>query len=370
MITTKSIKVNLDKRSYQIVIGNNIIDQLPVYLAKIAFYSKIFIISDENIAKLHLEKLLAILTKSGLDCQTITLAAGEKTKDFHNLQNLCEQILQNNADRKSLIIAFGGGVIGDLCGFAASIILRGIDFVQIPTTLLAAVDSSVGGKTAINSRLGKNLIGSFYQPKLVFCDINYISTLNNRELLSGYAEVLKYGLIKDKLFFEYLDQNYQKLQSKDIEFMANIIAQSCELKAEIVALDEKENDIRALLNFGHTFGHIFEAETDYSKELIHGEAVAIGMMMATKMSENLGILKKSHDFVRISEHFKKVGLTSSPKLVRKNWNMNNLIVHLYKDKKTENKNLTFILLEEIGQAIIKKNIDETDFVRVTKQFIN
>lgn len=363
MANNKQIeRVELGSRSYDIIIGNQILDSLVDTIKKINSYSKFFIITDENVAHFHLNKLISKIEKSGVKFHIITVKAGEKTKDFSNLHNLCEEILALGVDRKSLIIAFGGGVIGDLSGFVASILVRGIDFIQIPTTLLAAVDSSVGGKTAINSVNGKNLIGSFYQPKLVFCDLQFLETLPKREFLSGYGEVVKYGLIKDAEFFDYLENNWQKIITKDVDVLQKIISKSCKIKAEIVALDEKENNLRAILNFGHTFGHVFEAETNYSDEIMHGEAVAIGMVLAAQMSVELNLLEASK-LARIENHLKNVGLAISHKNIRQNWDVNNLVRHLYKDKKVENGNLTFILLDEIGSPLIKKDVKEALFIR-------
>jgi 3-dehydroquinate synthase len=362
----KIVEVKLGNRSYDIVIGNNILADFAHHLKKSsAHYSKIFVVTDKYIAKRpHLQKFSDQLNKSDLRHETIILPHGEKTKDFSHLQNLCEQILEKGIDRKTLLIAFGGGVIGDLCGFAASILLRGIDFIQVPTTFLAMVDSSVGGKTAINSKYGKNLIGSFYQPKLVFCDLSFLETLPEREFLSGYAEVLKYGLIRDLEFFEYLEKNFQKIKNRDVEVLKNLVKKSCEIKAEIVSADEKEQkDLRALLNFGHTFGHVFETETEYSDELRHGEAVAIGMVLAAKLSMKIcGFEKNQLD--RIENHLQKIGLPISALQIRKSWDVNQLISHLYKDKKTEKGKLTFIVLKKIGEALVQKNVEEKLFAEV------
>jgi 3-dehydroquinate synthase len=359
---TNKISVSLENRSYNIVIDTNSIEYLSKFLDD-KNYNKLVIITDKNVANLHLETLLSTLKDSKIPTETIITKAGEQTKSFHFLEKICEEILSKGIDRKSLIIAFGGGVIGDLSGFIASILLRGIDFVQIPTTLLAAVDSSVGGKTAINSASGKNLIGSFYQPKLVLCDLNFLKTLPERELRSGYAEVFKYGCIFDSKFFEFLEKNYKKIFSLDEQSLKKIITRSCEIKAEIVGRDEKENGERALLNFGHTFGHIFETETEYSSEILHGEAVALGMSMASKMSQNLGLLSQD-DFLRINKHLENCGFVVDYKKIRKTWNEENLINHLYKDKKTDGKNLTFILLEKIGLASIKKSVDLSEFKKI------
>ena len=361
------ISVALVERSYDIVIGANSIEYLGEFLSKKS-YSKIFIITDENVAKLHLVRLEEVLGKTKINLEKIITKAGEQTKSFAVLEEICEEILEKGIDRKSLIVAFGGGVIGDLSGFIASILLRGIDFIQVPTTLLAAVDSSVGGKTAINSKAGKNLVGSFYQPQLVLCDLQFLKTLPLRELKSGYAEVVKYGFIYDKEFFEFLEKNYQKIFAYEDEILEKIIRRSCEVKAEIVGRDERESGERALLNFGHTFGHIFETETNYSAEILHGEAVALGMVMAAKMSCNLGMIAES-DFLLVKLHLESCGFVIDPKKIRESWDEKNLVSHLYKDKKNENQNLTFILLTGIGSAVVKKAVVLSEFEKVLREFV-
>ncbi len=363
----EKVTVKLEKRSYDILVGKNSINKFAEFLSD-KNYSKIFIITDENVEKHCYSKLEDVLKNAKISAEKIILQAGEQTKSFDSLQKISEEILSKNIDRKSLIIAFGGGVIGDLSGFIASILLRGIDFIQIPTTLLAMVDSSVGGKTAINSKFGKNLIGSFYQPKLVICDIDFLNSLPVRELRSGYAEVVKYGLIFDAKFFEFLDQNFEQIFQINDEILTKIIYHSCRIKAEIVGLDEKEQGDRALLNFGHTFGHIFETETNYSDEILHGEAVAIGMLMASKMSLNAALIKQE-DFIKIKIHLQKIGFTLDLYKIRKNWNKNSLINHLFKDKKHENQNLTFILLKGIGKGFIAKSVDLKQFQDVLDEFL-
>jgi 3-dehydroquinate synthase len=359
----KTVTVGLGQRSYDILIGKNSLQNLVNFLEKKS-YSKIFIITDENVAKHHLSKLQAVVSNP----EVVILESGEQTKSFGALQKICEEVLAKGIDRKSLIIAFGGGVIGDLAGFVASILLRGIDFIQIPTTLLAAVDSSVGGKTAINSVHGKNLIGSFYQPKLVLCDLNFLETLPRRQLLSGYAEVLKYGLVFDENFLQFLEKNFAKIFNFDEEFLTKIIACSCEIKARVVAADEREQGARALLNFGHTFGHIFETEVNYSDEILHGEAVALGMLMAAKMSQDFGQISAA-DFSRIKLHLESCGFVLDAKKIRKNWDEKNLISHLYKDKKNEGKNLTFILLKNVGLGEIKKSVPLESFLKILREFV-
>lgn len=356
------ISVALQSRSYDIIIDTNSIEYLVEFLSK-KTYSKIFVITDENVAKLHQSRLNEVLKKTNLVFEFIVTKAGEETKSFSSLAKICEEILTKGVDRKSLIIAFGGGVIGDLSGFVASILLRGIDFIQVPTTLLAAVDSSVGGKTAINSTAGKNLIGSFYQPQLVLCDLNFLKTLPLRQVRSGYAEVVKYGFIFDANFFEFLEKNHEKIFAFDEEILQKIVTISCQIKAEIVGRDERENGERALLNFGHTFGHIFETETKYSSEILHGEAVALGMAMAAKMSQNFSMISEN-DFLRIKTHLENCGFITDYKKIRSSWSEENLISHLYKDKKNEGKNLTFVLLKKIGAAVIKKSVDLGEFKKV------
>lgn len=360
------VNVDLGNRSYDILIGKDSLKSLPEFLSQ-QNYSKIIIITDSNVAKFHLENLTNLLEKSGISANIIKAPAGEQTKSFESLEKICEEILQQQIDRKSLIIAFGGGVIGDLSGFVASVLLRGIDFVQIPTTLLSMVDSSIGGKVAINSKFGKNLIGAFYQPQLVICDLNFLETLSQRELKSGYAEVVKYGLIYDEEFFEFLEKNHAAIFLHDEEVLKKIIQRSCEIKAEIVSRDEKESGERALLNFGHTFGHVFETETNYSSEVLHGEAVALGMVMAAKMSQNFGMISDD-DFLRIKLHLENVGFTVDLQKIRHSWNKENLISHLFKDKKNEGGNLTFILLKKIGRAIIKKPVDLAEFEKTLNEF--
>jgi 3-dehydroquinate synthase len=358
------ITLDLHEKSYQIIVGSNILEHLKVFL-ETKNYNKIIAISDENVIKFHGEKLKNIIE----NLEFVVVKAGESSKSFGIFEKTCEEILQKNIDRKTLLIAFGGGVVGDLTGFCASVLLRGIDFVQIPTTLLAMVDSSVGGKTAINSQVGKNLIGSFYQPKLVLCDIDFIDTLPLREFRAGYGEIVKYGFIYDKKFFEFLDENLTEIFAKNIQILQKIITRSCEIKAQIVGRDEKENGERALLNFGHTFGHIFETETNYSDEILHGEAVAIGMLMASQMSVYFGFIDEDK-YQKIFNHLQKCGFELNLKNIRENWNQENLIKHLFKDKKIENNQLTFILLDRIGKAQIYKKISLEDFSKVLKKFLD
>jgi 3-dehydroquinate synthase len=359
-------KVNLETKenSYQILIGNNILEEYNIYI-KNNSYSKKILITDETVFNLYKSTIETALNPD----EYIVVPAGEKTKSFKILEQICEEILQKNIDRNSLLIAFGGGVIGDLVGFCASILLRGIDFIQIPTTLLAMVDSSVGGKTAINSNYGKNLIGTFYQPKLVICDINFLKTLSKREFRAGYAEIVKYGLIYDENFFNYLDKNLNSIFDNETKILQEIITKSCQIKASIVGMDEKEQNIRAILNFGHSFAHIFETETNYSNEILHGEAVAIGMLMASHMSVNLNLIDNNLNQI-IKKHLEIAGFETNLKNIRKNWDEQNLIKHIFKDKKNHGNELTFILLHKIGLAKIHKKVDLSEFLKVLKKFLD
>lgn len=358
------INLNLKNNSYQIIVGNGSINELQGFLSS-KNYSKIIVITDNIVHKIHGEKIRFLIPSVDF----VVVENGEKAKSFATLEAVCEQILQKNIDRKTLLIAFGGGVVGDLTGFCASILLRGLDFIQIPTTLLAMVDSSVGGKTAINSKNGKNLIGSFYQPKLVICDIDFLDTLPAREFKAGYAEVVKYGFICDVNFFDFLDKNLAEIFAKNSQILCQIISRSCEIKSQIVGRDEKENGDRALLNFGHTFGHIFEAEVAYSSEILHGEAVAIGMIMASQLSLNMNFIKQE-TFIKIFNHLQRCGFELNIKNIRSNWSLENLINHLFKDKKNEKNQLTFILLETLGKAKIVKQIPLENISVVLKKFLD
>ena len=360
------ITLELGERSYDIIIGSNIINELERFLSE-KKYSKVIIVSDSNLNKLYKDYIADVVNSY----ESVVVDAGEQAKSFKVLEQVCEEILQKKIDRKTLLIAFGGGVVGDLTGFAASILLRGIDFIQIPTTLLAMVDSSVGGKTAINSIAGKNLIGSFYQPKLVLIELEFLKTLPIREFRAGYAEILKYGLIANKDFFQFLQKNYLRFFNNDQEVTFEIVKKCCEIKAQIVGNDEKESSAigsRALLNFGHSFAHVFEADLNYSNVILHGEAVGIGMIMAIKMSQNLGFIKQA-DFEEVESHLKQCGFEIDIKKFKKNWSLSNLIANLYKDKKVENGNLVFILLNKIGQAFVKKDISLSEFEKVMGDFL-
>ena len=353
----EKLRVELGERAYDIVVGERLLAQAGKLIPPLIKGKSVIIISDRSVARFYLHRLCNALEDAGIRHRSVIVQPGEGTKSLASFGELMEALLEQKPDRKTTLIALGGGVIGDLTGFAASVLLRGVDFIQIPTTLLAQVDSSVGGKTGINSRFGKNLIGSFHQPLLVLSDVATLATLPARELGSGYAEIIKYGLISDPAFFNWLDENGAALLAGDTALQTQAIVKSCQAKADIVAADEKEGGVRALLNFGHTFGHSLEAETGYGEELLHGEAVAIGMVLAFQASVKLGICP-AEDLARVQAHYKKTGLPASPMDICKEWDVNKLVEHFAHDKKTIDGKLTFILTRGIGKAFIADDVDK------------
>jgi 3-dehydroquinate synthase len=359
MQTHETLRVALDSRSYDIMIGSGLLASAGALIASKIRPQRLFIITDETVAGLHLSALHDSLKAAGFSFETIILKPGEQSKSFAVLEQVISRILACKPERQSTLIAFGGGVIGDLIGFAASILLRGVPFIQIPTTLLSQVDSSVGGKTGINTVEGKNMVGSFYQPLLVIADSDVLATLPERDYLSGYAEVIKYALINDPDFFAWAVQNEQAIKERRLDAIKYCVSVSCAHKAAIVAEDEKEGGIRALLNLGHTFGHALEAETGFSDALLHGESVAIGMMMALKLSVQLGYC--SGGIVeQVKAHLERMGLPTSPRAIRPVWDKARLIDHMRGDKKNENGQLVFILTQGIGKAFIAKHVTEAD----------
>ena len=366
MVRPKRLAVKLEERSYDIVIGSGLLATAGEEIAAIVPSQRLFIITDDKVAGLHLSTLQQSLLASGFSFETIIVGIGENSKTFAVLEEVVTRILASKPERKSTLIALGGGVVGDLTGFAASIILRGINFIQIPTTLLAQVDSSVGGKTGINTKEGKNLVGSFYQPRLVIADSDMLSTLSERDYLAGYAEVIKYGLINDATFFRWAVKNADDIKARKPEAIRKCVQVSCAHKAAIVEADEREGGIRALLNLGHTFGHALETETGFSSTLLHGEAVAIGMVMAFQLSVQLGLCKEQA-LTEVIEHLKVMGLPTSPLDIRKNWDTEQLIRHMYGDKKVDNGKLVFILAKGIGKAFLCKDVTETALRQLLKE---
>ena len=357
MTAPDTLRVALGDRSYDILVGAGLIAAAAAHVAPFVRAQPVIIVTDETVAALHLPALEASLAAANIASRRIVLPPGEETKSFAGLEGLLDQILEGRPERRSLLIALGGGVIGDITGFAAAIALRGIDYVQIPTTLLSQVDWSVGGKTAIDSRHGKNLVGAFYQPRLVLADVGALGTLPRRELLAGYAEVVKYGLLGDPAFFGWCETNGAALVGGDAAARQYAVLRSCRAKAEIVAEDEREDGRRALLNLGHTFGHALEAANGFGPDLLHGEAVAIGCIMAFELSVRLGLCPAA-DLARVRRHFTAVGLpTGVAVLGNRRPDPAALVGHMRRDKKVRGGAVTFILVRGIGQAFIASDVD-------------
>ncbi|PIR37214.1 MAG: 3-dehydroquinate synthase [Alphaproteobacteria bacterium CG11_big_fil_rev_8_21_14_0_20_39_49] len=351
----KKLNVDLGRRGYEIIIGNNILEKAGKFISKVVKHKHFVIVTDDNIPQEYAQKVELSLG-AGSKVNTIRINAGEASKSFSCLETLLDNIFSTAPERNVTLIALGGGVVGDLTGFAASILLRGVNFIQIPTTLLSQVDSSVGGKTGINNKFGKNLVGSFYQPKLVLIDIDTLNSLPERELLAGYAEVVKYGLINDRKFFKWLDENLDKIKAKDEDALKYIIYKSCQAKSKIVAEDEREGGKRALLNLGHTFGHALEQQAGYDGSLVHGEAVAIGMVMAFTMSYKMGLCDKQ-DVELVKGHLSRAGLPISPLDIKENWDIQLMMKAMAQDKKVSDGKMVFILAKGIGDSFIEKNVD-------------
>jgi len=357
------VPVELGKRSYNI----NISDKLQNINIK-SDVDKVFILTDDIVSKIYLQQIESSITQNNkkLLCQSIIIENGEQSKNIIKAGEIIEEILSYKPTRKSILIALGGGVVGDITGFVASTILRGIDFIQIPTTLLSQVDSSVGGKTGVNSKYGKNLIGAFHQPIAVYIYLDMLHSLNQREFNSGYAEVLKYAMIRKKDFFEQLNNNIDLIKQRDLKILSSIISTSCKTKATIVSEDEKESGNRALLNFGHTFGHAIEGALQYNKEVInHGEAVAIGMVMATAFSVYLKYCKIDV-LNQLKAHLMSMGIATQLQDMNINISNEDLVKYMHSDKKKLGNNLTFILLNDLGDAFIAKNIADN----VVLDFLN
>jgi 3-dehydroquinate synthase len=359
-IASEKITVGLGERAYDIHVGVGLLARagtlLKPLVSKNVSGGVVPVVTDSHVGDLHLAPLMEVLRQSGIEARAIVMAPGEVSKSFSGLERLSGALLDLEIDRKGLVIALGGGVIGDLTGFAAGVLKRGVAFAQIPTTLLAQVDSSVGGKTAINAAQGKNLIGLFHQPRIVIADTELLKTLPRRELLAGYAEVVKYGGLGDANFFEWLEVHGAAALAGDEVATVKAVAHSCRMKAEIVARDEYETGERALLNLGHTFGHALEAACGFSDRLIHGEAVAIGMALAFQLSVNLGLCP-GQDAQRFIRHLKAIGLPSAiGDVAGARPSVGELIRHMAHDKKVTDGKLTFVLLKGLGQAFVTSDV--------------
>ncbi len=361
-IINVSFNDNLENSTYPIFVGTGILSNCDEILKKFVKDKKVILIHDTFFSSKKGEdkkffNFVKSIKKFTISVNLISISGGDKTKNIFELNHILEKSLSYEISRDSLIIAFGGGVIGDIAGFASSILLRGINYIQIPTTLLSQVDSSVGGKTGINSSKSKNLIGSFHQPLAVIADIDVLDSLPKREFMAGLVEVIKYGLIKDKSFFDYLEENYKEILNYDQLKLKKIISRSCEIKSEIIKNDEKENGQRAILNLGHTFGHAIESFGKYDGTIIHGEAVSIGICLAFKLSHKMGYCNQT-ETERVIDFFEKLKLPTSFKHIKNISITASKMLEKFKyDKKNRNNQLTFILNKKIGESFVKNDMD-------------
>jgi 3-dehydroquinate synthase len=353
----KDIFVDLGKDSYSIIIDKGILSQVGTLISKTISPRKAIIVTDKIVEPLYGKIVLDSLSKCDFDVKLVSLALGEEQKSLEKAEEFYEHLFDHEMDRKSLIVALGGGVLGDLAGFVAATFMRGIPFVQIPTTLLAQVDSSIGGKVAVNHPRGKNMIGCFYQPKAVYIDTDTLRTLAKEEITAGMVEVIKYGMIKDATFFEYIEKHFDDIMKLDDATLEQIIYNSCKTKAHVVELDEKEEGIRAILNYGHTIGHALEALTSY-KKYRHGDAVAIGMIYVTKIAMDMGLADESV-LIRQQSLFERLGLSLKDTELAPQ----DIFNILYQDKKTINRKLRFVLPTEIGNVIINDSVSEQTILK-------
>ncbi len=367
---TNSVTVALGARSYDIIIGDGIASGLGSWLEPLLNRRRVAVLADARVGELYRPVLQAALTERDIDLDWLSIDSGESSKSWHHLQLAVEWLIEAGTERQDLVITFGGGVIGDLGGFAAAIIRRGVRFVQVPTTLLSQVDSSVGGKTGINSTAGKNLIGAFHQPSLVCCDISFLESLSRRDLLAGYGEVVKYGLLGDEDLFSWLENNGRKLIDGDAASRAEAVRRSCMIKADIVSGDETETGRRSLLNLGHTFGHALETCYGYSDRLLHGEAVAIGCCLAFDLSDRLGLVGAGVA-ERVRGHFRAMGiLTDIGQIPGPAPDTAAVIHHMGQDKKIVDGKPRMVVVRGIGQAYLTDEIDSELVREVVDSSIN
>ncbi len=363
----RTVRVDLGDRSYDILIGPGLISAAGREIAGRLKGRKIAVITDAHVAPLYLDDFMAALKAEGIEAVSLVLPAGEKTKSFEHLISVCDSVLAARIERNDAVVALGGGVIGDLTGFAAGIARRGSRFIQVPTSLLAQVDSSVGGKTGINSPHGKNLIGVFHQPDLVLADTDVLDTLSPREFRAGYAEVAKYGLIDKPDFFAWLEKNWRAVFAGG-EARIEAIATSCQAKADVVAADERENGQRALLNLGLTFGHALEAATQYdSARLVHGEGVSIGMVLAHQFSARMN-LASPDDGKRVEAHLAEVGLPTAMGQIPGDLPPAEVLMDaIAQDKKVKGGKLTFILTRGVGQSFVADDVPQSEVIAFLKE---
>ena len=360
----ETVHVNLPGRAYDVLIGPGLMAEAGALIAPLLNRSRVCVLTDETVADLHLETLQAGLAASGVEMAALALPPGEATKSWGPLEQSVGWLLDQKVERGDVVVAFGGGVIGDLAGFAAAILRRGVRFVQIPTTLLAQVDSSVGGKTGINAAQGKNLIGAFHQPSLVLADTDCLGTLTPRDFLAGYGEVTKYGMLGDAAFFEWLEENGAAIASGDMAARVEAVRWSVQMKADIVARDETEQGDRALLNLGHTFGHALEAATGYSDRLLHGEGVAIGCALAFEVSSRLGLCSQE-DPSRVRAHLKEMGMKTDLSDIPGDLPSAHELVRLMgQDKKVVQGQLRFVLARGSGASFVTADVPPETVVSV------
>ncbi|WP_171207628.1 MULTISPECIES: 3-dehydroquinate synthase [unclassified Ruegeria] len=360
----QTVHVDLGARSYDVEIGPDLLAQAGTWIAPLLPRPRVAVLTDETVASLHLEALRDGLASAGIEMNSLALPAGESTKSWPHFERAVEWLLAEKIERRDVVVAFGGGVIGDLAGFAAAVLRRGVRFVQIPTSLLAQVDSSVGGKTGINAPQGKNLIGAFHQPSLVLADTSVLGTLTARDFLAGYGEVVKYGLLGDSDFFEWLERNGPALSAGDMATRVQAVTRSVQMKADIVARDETEQGDRALLNLGHTFCHALEAATGYSDRLLHGEGVAVGCALAFELSAQLGLCSQE-DPSRVRAHLKTMGMKTDLADIPGDLPGAEALVDLMaQDKKVIDGQLRFILARGIGQAFVTADVPRETVLKV------
>jgi len=346
------LKINTKTQKYSIIIGSNLITNISKILKENSInFKQCLLIVDKNISKQFISKIKRSLNKKKLYVHFFK--ASEMNKNFGNVNKILDILLNKNFSREDCVISIGGGITGDISGFAASLFKRGLKFINIPTTLLSQVDSSIGGKTGVNTKYGKNLIGSFYQPNLVISDVQFLKTLPKRELICGYGEILKHSLIANKNLYNFLDKNIDKIFKLSSPFIEKAIYESCKIKKNVVEKDEKENDLRKILNFGHTFAHAYEASLGYSKKLNHGEAVILGMQSALSFSLKNKLIKKN-DYYSILKHISKANLPSKIKKFFKIKDLNKILSFMAKDKKNISNKINLVLLKKIGYPIINK----------------
>lgn len=357
MTTTQTVPVGLGERSYDIRVGPGLIENAGEEIKPLIRGNKVFVITDSTVSGHWLDPLKRSLRAADIAVTTIAVPPGESSKSFADFEHVCTRMLEDGVDRRTAVVALGGGVVGDLAGYCAASVMRGLNFIQIPTTLLAQVDSSVGGKTGINTPQGKNLVGAFHQPKLVLADTGTLETLPKREVRAGYAEVVKYGLIRDAAFFEWLEQHGAALIAGDEMALISAVVESCKAKAAVVAEDEREAGLRELLNFGHTFGHALEAAAGFDGTLLHGEAVAIGMIQALELSRRLGLCP-GQDAERARAHLGAMGLMTRVADIpgAESWEAEALLASMRRDKKARDGNIRFVLARGIGDAFTSDDV--------------